>query len=243
MRLLLAVCLFVISMPTVVAETPADALDLSRWRLTLPIESRKRRTPREIRQPELTSFSHPEYFHITDQGGVVFRAHCGGVPTKGSSFPRSELREMAPDRVSRADWSTDDRTIHTMTMRVAITSTPRKKQHVVCAQIHDADDDLMMVRLEGEKLFVERNDVGEVMMDRHYQLGTKFDLRIEAGDGHVRVSYNGEEQMDWAVSRDGCYFKAGCYTQSNFEKGDDADSYGEVVISMLQLDEIETEVK
>lgn len=241
MRLLLTACLIVISFPTVVAETPADVLDFSRWRLTLPTESDKRGSPSEIRQPELASFSHPEHFHVRNQAGVAFRAHCGGATTKGSSFPRCELREMAPDEVNRADWSTDDKTIHTMTVRVAITATPRKKKHVVCAQIHDADDDLMMVRLEGEKLFIERNEVGEVMMERHYQLGTEFELKIEAGRGHVRVFYNGEEKMNWKVSRDGCYFKAGCYTQSNLKKGDDADSYGEVVISMLQLDEINTE--
>ncbi|WDQ15197.1 polysaccharide lyase family 7 protein [Rhodopirellula sp. P2] len=236
MRLLLCCCLLLVCLPIVEGQTPADILDLSRWRLTLPIGTRKDGRPDEIRQPELSNFSHPEHFHVINPNGVVFRAHCGGVTTKGSGFPRSELREMSPDGTARANWSTDDSTTHTLILSVAITATPPKKRHVVCAQIHDADDDLMMVRLEGEKLFVERNDLGDVMLDRHYPLGTAFDLKIQAGQGHVRVFYNGEPKMDWEVSRDGCYFKAGCYTQSNLKKGDAADSFGEVVIDQLRVE-------
>lgn len=37
--------------------------------------------------------------------------------------------------------------------------------------------------------------------------------------------------VDRAV--DGCYFKAGVYTQSNPDQGDAADAYGEVVIRDL----------
>lgn len=33
----------------------------------------------------------------------------------------------------------------------------------------------------------------------------------------------------------GCYFRAGCYTQSNTKKGDSPDSYGEVVIHELKV--------
>ncbi|PHQ35875.1 polysaccharide lyase family 7 protein [Rhodopirellula bahusiensis] len=241
MRLILSPCLLLVCLPTVVAQSPAEVLDLSRWRLTLPIGAEGEGKPDEIRQPELDTFSNPEYFHVTDSHGVVFRAHCGGVTTKGSSFPRSELREMSPDGVTRADWGTEENTIHTLSMKVAITATPAKKRHVVCAQIHDAEDDLMMVRLEGEKLFVERNKIGDVMIDRHYQLGTPFELEIRAGQGHVRVSYNGEEVMDWKVARKGCYFKAGCYTQSNPKKGDEENSFGEVVISKLQLSDTASE--
>ena len=42
--------------------------------------------------------------------------------------------------------------------------------------------------------------------------------------------------MDWEVDTTGCYFKAGCYTQSNESKGDKPESYGEVVIYKLVVE-------
>ncbi len=205
--------------------------------LTLPVDTDRAGQPDEIKQPELESFVDPRYFSVNEEsGGVVFRAPCGGSTTKGSRFPRCELREMTNRGTIRAAWGTDDPIIHSMTIRQAITATPPVKKHVVCAQIHDADDDVLMIRLEGTKLFIERNAVGDVMLDREYKLGTPFDLRIQAGDGHVMVWHDGELKMDWKLSRKGCYFKAGCYTQSNPSRGDAADSYGEVEIYSLQVD-------
>ena len=92
-----------------------------------------------------------------------------------------------------------------------------------------------MVRLEGQRLFIERNKTGDVELDTAYVLGTSFNLRIEAGNGRVKVWYNDVLSMDWETVRTGCYFKAGCYTQSNVEKGDKPDAYGEVVITALAI--------
>lgn len=220
------------------SEPPAACLDLSNWRLTLPIDTDRPGTPDEVAQPDLATFVDPRYFHVDESGrGVVFRAHCGGETTRGSGFPRCELREMTDGGTERADWSTAGKTLHTMTMKVAITATPPVKSHVVCAQIHDPDDDLLMIRLEGTKLFIERNSVERVMLNRKYKLGTPFDLKIQAGGGQVKVWHEGELRLDWSVSRPGCYFKAGCYTQSNPGKGDREDSFGEVVIYELRVEE------
>jgi len=218
------------------AELPAQKLDLSHWRLTLPVDTARPGAPDEIRQPQLASFADRQYFFNGKADGVVFRAHCGGKPTRGSSYPRCELREMDPSGMTRAAWDTDAPVKHTMSMKVAITKTPPVKSHVVCAQIHDAGDDLMMIRLEGKKLFIERNSVGDVMLDRKYRLGSPFDLKIQACDGMVRVWYNAELRMTWKVSRQGCYFKAGCYTQSSIARGDAADACGEVVVYRLKVD-------
>ena len=219
------------------AEAPGDRLDLSRWRLTVPEETDRPGNPDEISQPELNGYAAPRFFFVSDTpAGVAFRARCGAPTTKGSSYPRCELREMRADGTTDAAWATDDGGTHTLTMTVAVTRTPAKKPHVVCAQIHDADDDLLMIRLEGEKLFVERNDLGDVSLDRKYVLGTPFELKIEAGRGEVRVWYGGDLKLTWKVRRAGCYFKAGCYTQSNLRRGDAADAFGEVVISRLRLE-------
>lgn len=217
-------------------NVPAGLLNLSRWKLTLPVDTNQPGRPDEIRPAELATFADVNCFFVNTAGdGVVFRANCGGVTTKGSEFPRSELREVDARGNSTVAWSTSDRGKHTLTMKAAITQTPPVKKHVVCAQIHDAKDDLLMVRLEETKLFIERNKLADVLLDPHYPLGAPFDLKIEASAGHVRVSHNGVEKLDWSVSNNGCYFKAGCYMQSNVDKGDAADSFGEITIFQLAV--------
>lgn len=219
-------------------ETPGRILDLRSWRLTLPIEDERRPdVPQEVNQPELDGFTEEGIF-FTREGGVVFRAHCGGVTTKGSNYPRCELREMVAGgrKPQRAGWATTDTMPHRLEMRVSITHTPSEKPHVVCAQIHDAEDDLIMVRLEGKKLFVEHESDRIAWLERNYRLGTPFDLGIEASNGEVQISYNEQVVLTWSKEAAGCYFKAGCYTQSNPEKGDDSTDYGEVVIYELDIE-------
>jgi len=225
-----------VSAVSLAADPPGKIIDLSCWKLTLPIDTPNPGRPDEIVGPQLATFSAAGVFQFSNEGtGVVFRAPCGGTTTRGSSYPRCELREMQPSGKNEASWSTADSTIHSLSASLAITHLPSVKPHVVCAQIHDADDDLLMIRLEGKKLQVERNGESSVIFDRNYQIGAPFDLKIEAGGGYVRVFYNSEQMLDWAVARQGCYFKAGCYTQSNTKKGDAADDYGEVVIRRLEL--------
>jgi hypothetical protein len=233
---LISLCmLFMLSVAS--ANTvPAKVLDLSAWKLTLPIIKEGNKNAVEVKQPQLASFSNAGYF-FSDEGdkAVVFRAACGGNTTPNSKYPRCELREMTSDGKGRASWETDSKLAHTMTMRVAVTHTPVVKPHVVCAQIHDSGDDLIMIRLEGKHLFVERKPFEDVSINRNYKLGTPFDLKIEAKNGRVKVWCDGDEKMDWEVSAEGCYFKAGCYTQSNIQKGDNEKAYGEVKIYSLEI--------
>ncbi|HEX4250847.1 MAG TPA: polysaccharide lyase family 7 protein, partial [Pseudonocardia sp.] len=82
---------------------PAQLLDLKAWKLTLPTGSAG--SPKEITQPALATFSSSPWFQPTsDCAAVVFRSAVDGVTTKGSSYPRSELREMG-DGGSAAGWS------------------------------------------------------------------------------------------------------------------------------------------
>ena len=49
------------------------------------------------------------------------------------------------------------------------------------------------------------------------------------------ITHNGQYIYTYNVSTSGCYFKAGCYTQSNTSKGDASTAYGEVVIYSLSV--------
>jgi len=213
---------------------PAQVLNLQSFKLTLPIGESER--PREISQPRLRTFVSPPWFRAVD-GAVVFRAHCGGVTTKGSGYPRSELREMAgADGLKKASWSTT-RGRHRMFLRQAITHLPKRKPHVVAGQIHDGDDDVIVIRLEERKLFVDHNGADGPVLDADYELGKVFTVLFDVANGRVRIHYNGAErpQDDYAVKAEGCYFKVGCYTQSNLKKGDGTEAYGEVRVREVRI--------
>ena len=68
-------------------------------------------------------------------------------------------------------------------------------------------------------------------IDSSYKLGTKFTGKIVAAEGRVEFHYDGEKVLDEPLEASGCYFKLGCYTQSNLIKGKDKPSaYGEVKV-------------
>ena len=197
----------------------AQEIDLRPWKLTLPVGR-----PDEVE--DVAAFASEHFGRTPD--GLRFRAPVDGATTKGSSYPRCELRERG------AAWSTSDGP-HTMVLTQAITRLPAKKPHVVAGQIHDAKDDVIMIRLEGAKLFVEGGGKNLGMLDPAYRLGTFFTVKIVAAGGRIRVDYEGAPKVDVERRAEGCYFKAGVYTQSNLAKGDVAGELGEVVVRSLQI--------
>ncbi|TRX59623.1 alginate lyase [Fulvivirga sp. M361] len=223
---------------------PSSLLNLSAWSLTLPIpENNDPNNPKDIYQPALNTFQHSTYFRLNSAGNaVVFRAHAGGTTTPGSSYPRSELREMQPGYSGnnpKASWSTNSGR-HTMYIRQAITHVPPVKKHVVAGQIHDGGDDVIVFRLENKKLFIDLNGNDGPVLDSNYNLGEIFEVKFVAHDGVIDVYYGNMNSVFWTydepeANTSGCYFKAGCYTQSNTDRGDAASAYGQVLIYDLSI--------
>lgn len=236
------------TVPAISSNTklPSSILNLANWKLTLPIGAGN--DPTEIEQPELNSYRHQQWFNANASGtGVVFRANAGGATTSGSSYPRSELREMKPDGTdadTRPDKAAWDPKIgqNVMTVTEAITKLPPNKPHVVAAQIHGSTYDVLQIRLEGTHLFVQIDNTGsnshvKTTMTNNYVLGTVFTVKITANSAGISVTYNGAPVVTNflpATYGSNWYFKAGCYLQSN--AGYDATSaYGDVVINGLSL--------
>ncbi len=214
---------------------PSGVLNLANSKLTLPIDTSHAGTPDEIKQPELATFQDGNYFYVNSaRDGVVFTANCGGYTTSGSGYPRSELREMTSNGSINASWSTTSGT-HTMEIRQAITHLPVVKPQVVAGQIHDAGDDVIVFRLEGSQLFIDQNGVNGPVLTTNYRLGDIFTAKFVARNGGVECYYNGRFIYTYPVSDSGCYFKAGCYTQSNTTKGDAPTAYGQVVIYNVSI--------
>ncbi|SHH45683.1 polysaccharide lyase family 7 protein [Clostridium grantii] len=212
---------------------PSQVLDLTNWKVTLPINNAQ-----EITQPALNSYES-EYFYVNDTSdAVIFNAPVAAdgtdATTVNSSYPRSELREMTNNGASKASWSTTEGK-HTMIIDEKITNTPVVKPHVVVGQIHDAVDDVIMIRLEGTKLFVQAESIDLGTLDSEYQIGTRFKIKVEVENGFINIYYNDELKVEYAAEKVGCYFKAGMYTQSNLSKGDAAEAYGEVEIYDLSV--------
>jgi hypothetical protein len=208
------------------SASPGELIDTNEWYLTLP--TGKEGSPDTVEGSKLATY-HSKFFDLTKaRDGIVFHAGADGVTTKNSHYPRSELREM--NGSEKASWSNTSGT-HVFDVREAFTKLPSAKPEVVGVQIHDAEDDVMQIRLEGKKLMVQYHDgKSEAVLDPDYQLGTPFDTRIVAANGKVDVLYNGEKKAELPLSGSGWYWKVGAYVQSNGSTGDGAGSTGEVVV-------------
>lgn len=206
-------------------KLPAQLIDLRRAKLTTPFGKEDR--PTEIEQPGLNRYADSRCFFVRGDA-VVFRVKGDGVTTSGSSYPRCELREMELDG-DRADWDTR-RDVHLLEALYQVSGNAK----VVIAQIHDADDDLVMVSWQAGRIVVEWSK-GKGKGSTKKQVGTVtagawFKVAIKAEGGKVTVELNDREVASKDVARAGCYQKAGAYLQD-----DDSDAWAEVAIAKDSL--------
>lgn len=213
---------------------PADVLDLADWKLTLPVDAAA-----EIQQPELATFSDPAHFAAAGDA-VVFTAEVGGDTTSGSEYPRSELREM--NGSDKASWSSSSNSSR-LHVAGAVAHLPAVKAQVVVGQIHNADDDIVEILADGTKgraanprLMVRWKGTSQPdPVLASVSLGERFTFDLVAGDGRIKIYGNGTLTHTFSYSGSGLYFKAGAYTQSNPDKGDDPADYGQTRITELTV--------
>jgi hypothetical protein len=212
---------------TLAQDIPADVLRLNEWKLTLPIDTPRPAKPDEVLQPELATFSDGNFFYAMQSGtigGVVFRAPCGGLATRGAEYPRTELREMNADGRTGASWGIADGGTHILSARLSITQVPHVKPHVICAQIHNEKEKLLAIRYEGGRLIAEGEGQKDIRLLDTLPLGTPLNLKIVGASGEIVVHLDDREKVRWKSDATGCYFKIGCYTQSNPRRGDRPDA-------------------
>lgn len=209
---------------------PAQVLDLSDWKLTLSVGVKDH--PLEVKQPELATYEHPKDFYVRN-GLVYFRTPANGYTTSGSSYPRTELREMNPDG-SKAEWSNKSG-IHRLSGTLLVDALPPVKPEVVLAQAHDDDDDVVMLRFIGikpssgpithGKVYAEfslgkgQGSEKKILAER-VALRSEFSYTITADREGFSVGFLAPGASGWRhqskfIIRDDCYFKAGMYLQSN----------------------------
>jgi hypothetical protein len=209
------------------ANKPGQIFNTRVWKLTLPIG--KRGDPDEILYPALATYEHPKYF-FDSNGRVVFNTPHGGVTTGGSVNPRTELREMKTNG-DPANWSSTRGQNRLTLTKVSVNHVGAVEKLVTFMQLHDADDDRVMVLYEGTSatagnLWAEwgngKGQGGTRDLIMPYTLGQvvpKIALLVNASG--FRVLVNDVSQAFTARTASGSYFKAGCYPQHS---GDEADS-------------------
>ena len=208
-------------------------IELNNWKLTIDIEDpNKKDRPLEIVPPELLTFQHPHF--INKPECITFKAECGGKTTKNSKYPRSELREL--DQGKLAAWSIN-RGTHIMTWTCSVTNLPIKKPQVVVGQIHDGEDDVVEIRHTKDYVEVihDSNNYGKLITG--YKLGDIYTVIMTASKGQITI-FSGKTTIAVKTKskEKDCYFKLGCYTQSNVSKGDAEDAYGEVKVYKIKVE-------
>jgi hypothetical protein len=213
---------------------PAQVFDLTNWKVTLPLPKPDNAAgPLEILQPQLATFTQPVFFRANSTcDAILFQAPVNGVTTSGSKYPRSELREMTDGGAGLASWSSGAGE-HRMTVSEAFTHLPLGKPELVGAQIHDNNDDITVIRLEGSNLWITEGDnPHHKLITDQYKLGTRFEVTYDVSGGKIRVFYNGALQTTISDRFRNAYFKTGAYTQANCTNSPRcaADNYGETAV-------------
>lgn len=216
------------------APPPASGIDLTRWKLTLPVVVGGK--VQEIRPPALSVYQD-KYFTRLPGGGYRFRCWHGGGTTSGSSNPRSELREKVGDD-PEGYWQ-PGKGRHVMEFSGQVNRLTKVKPHVVIGQVHDKGDDVCVWRVEADKLWLTKgNEPHGFLVDGAFQLGKPYTCRYEIVDGAYSFTYNGQKVNYALKSTAPSYFKVGNYLQSNPEKapGESTDEYAEVLLSSVRVE-------
>lgn len=82
-------------------------------------------------------------------------------------------------------------------------------------QIHDDQDDVIVFRLAGSKLFVDINGEDGPVLDPDYALGERFTVAFEVRDDRVDCYFNDVLAYTHEQAFTGAYFKAGAHVQSS----------------------------
>ena len=219
-------------------QAPGANYDLSHWKLTLPDDEAS-----EVRSDELQAGYASRYFHLADNGAMVFVAPAGGGTTENSDYPRSELRELLDPDDDNRNWSGAG--FHQLKATANVLRAPSSKK-IIVGQIHGFDA-RPLVKLQWHKgrlkAQIKRHPKGS-NQDISHEFATPvnhdlFSYTIELHDGVLMVEVNGERIRHDVFAEDpawrdvGFYFKAGAYVQDDEEDGDE--DVGEVQFTQLSV--------
>jgi poly(beta-D-mannuronate) lyase len=204
-------------------------IDITDWKLTLPTGSKDK--PTELQGMVLASYSDNHFY--ADSQGLHMIAPCDGVHTSGSKYPRCEFRELT-EKGGLASWSTSKGS-HAARWRVCVTHLPVSKPEVVVGQIHDDKDDVFEILHRANTVSVMHDGKSFGTLITNYRQGDEYEIEVLAEHGHINIYLNDALKCAFPKEAKNCYFKIGCYTQSNPSRGAKPGEYGEVILKALSL--------
>ncbi len=211
---------------------PGGNFDLSHWKLQLPTSnsvltcdngSVDEKTPAQLE----AGFTNT-YFYTGADGAMVFWAPINGATTSGSSYPRSELRELINPSSSAVNWIPYG--THILSGQCKVLQVPASKK-VIIGQIHAySGGGLPTVKLQYNNGSIEgmvKTNSTDDASDKKWVFATNVGLsnnityQIKVVNGLVSIVMNGVTnsvnifQSDPNYTNETQYFKAGSYCQSN----------------------------
>ena len=100
---------------------PGDLVDLSRWRLRLPLADSSGAGPTTVTMPELAEFAHHPLFYVNDDLAVWMVAPVGGY--SDAETAATELHELSPAG-DPAGWTLTDTDDHVLTAQMMCDPSP-----------------------------------------------------------------------------------------------------------------------
>jgi hypothetical protein len=196
---------------------PSGNFDLSHWYLGLPDANSS-----SIQPSVLTAGYTSEYFYTGTDGSMVFWAPVTGGTTSGSTYPRSELRELiaGTDNSTGVNWNALG--THVLTAECRVTQVPSTGK-VIIGQIHGGTQPLCKIYYASGSIYVRCHTDATGGTENQYEFGpsaltTPISYQLQVVDGLLTMTINGTTQtFDFASGWGGAefYFKAGSYCQDN----------------------------
>ncbi len=174
-----------------------------------------------------------EFFCLSDDGAMVFYAPVNGG-TDGSTYSRSELREMVDTNSSNVGWVITG--THTMSATTTVTQEPSNGKNVI-AQVDSLSDDILgKIQWDNDKIRAQLRQINPDGSPGSYEnywfdsqnasfpVGTQFSWEMTVKDGVLYVTVNGDTvEHDFTLLAsspsdyvdDEFYFSAGSQPQDN----------------------------
>lgn len=179
-----------------VPENIFGPIDLSQWKLTLPVDNNGDGKPDEYEPPELNKYPEiPEvkpYFYDEEDGSLVFFCPYTAVSTANSKYSRSELREQLVPGDNNTNWTFEDGRKMKGNLRLAGIS---EEHRTIVMQIHGRLSNAQKAIINAKdndappllKIYVQKNKVRvarKVLVDENI-LSDEILLKSSWKDGEV----------------------------------------------------------
>jgi PKD repeat protein len=176
----------------------------------------------------IDGYTNAPYFYTGSDGAMVFWAPINGATTGGTSFPRSELRELIATNNTGVNWIPYG--THILNAQCKVLQVPPSTEEVIIGQIHAESGDA----LPTVKVIYDNGKIHGTVKTNSTDDGSDYDFpdvssgltntinyTIELVNGLVSVAINGVTNSynifhsDPNYTNETQYFKAGDYCQAD----------------------------